>query len=363
MKILEIVPTLRPGGGERLVVDLCNELAKTHDITLMTLWDDQLHDYSFYKQSLSTSVHYVNIKAGEKKRLSVMWAFVKFICLIKPDIVHLHMCHMFALLAILLLGKNYVFYLTIHNDVKSTYAQRKHKIIFNFFGKLGILKFITISQTNYDDFSEIYPGLYNHLVYNGRAPLYKTEKFDVVSKEINTLKVSVNTKIFLHIARCSPQKNQKLLIEAFNLFVAGGNDAILIIIGAHFNDRDRGICLQKLACNRIHFLGTRTNIADYIFNADAFCLSSIFEGMPITLIECFNSGVPVISTPVCGIVDVIQDGKNGILSRDYSIESYIDSFNRFLKYEETIRLYCAQIKDKSPFTITNCANEYLKIFS
>ena len=85
--------------------------------------------------------------------------------------------------------------------------------------------------------------------------------------------------------------------------------------------------------------------------------------MPITLIECFNSGVPVISTPVCGIVDVIQDGKNGILSRDYSIESYIDSFNRILKDEETIRLYCAQIKDKSPFTITNCANEYLKIFS
>lgn len=35
MKILEIIPQLSSGGGERFVVDLCNELSKEHDVTLM----------------------------------------------------------------------------------------------------------------------------------------------------------------------------------------------------------------------------------------------------------------------------------------------------------------------------------------
>lgn len=37
MKILEIIPQLSSGGGERFVVDLCNELSKEHDVTLMVL--------------------------------------------------------------------------------------------------------------------------------------------------------------------------------------------------------------------------------------------------------------------------------------------------------------------------------------
>ena len=39
MKILEIIPQLSSGGGERFVVDLCNELSKEHDVTLMVYLD------------------------------------------------------------------------------------------------------------------------------------------------------------------------------------------------------------------------------------------------------------------------------------------------------------------------------------
>lgn len=39
----------------------------------------------------------------------------------------------------------------------------------------------------------------------------------------------------------------------------------------------------------MHLLGTKMNPRDYMAAADAFCLSSIYEGMPITLIECFLS--------------------------------------------------------------------------
>ena len=231
------------------------------------------------------------------------------------------------------------------------------------FGRLGWLKFVTISQTNYDDFCNIYPKLQNNLIYNGRAPLNKTDRFKNVVEEINSYRLSERTKVFLHIARCNPQKNQKLLIDAFNRYLADGTDAILLIIGAHFDDTKEGILLKKSACDKIHFLGTRKNVSDYIMNSDAFCLSSIFEGMPITLIECLNSGLPVISTSVCGIVDVVKDGKNGILCKDLNVLSYVDSLKRFEKEQQNIKLYCIENKNNSPFTIKICAKNYIDLFN
>ena len=363
MKILEIVPTLRPGGGERLVVDLCNELSLSQNVTLMTLWDERLDDYAFYKKDLSSSVNYINANVNEINKLSVLWSFIKHINSIQPNIVHLHMCHMFAILAILLLGRKYTFYLTIHNDINKSYSDNKTKILFNVLGRLGLLNFITISQTNHVQFNATYPKLKNVLIYNGRANLSKTNKFNSVSNEISSLKTSPKSLVFLHIARCNPQKNQKLLVDAFNHFVSEGYDAILVIIGAHFNDSEEGIQLKQKACKQIYFMGTRSNVADYILNADAFCLTSLYEGMPITLIECINSGIPIISTPVCGIIDVIKDGSNGILSYDFSTGSYIEALKRYVNCKENLNSYCHQNKKLSPFTIKKCASGYLNIFT
>ncbi|MCM1078504.1 MAG: glycosyltransferase [Bacteroidales bacterium] len=362
MKIIEIIPSLRSGGGERLVVDLCNELAKSNDVTLVTLWDDQLTDFGFYRQELSAKVHYINMKLDERCRLQVLWKIVECIRQVKPDVVHLHMCHMFAILAILLLGRMYKFYLTIHNDIKTVYAATKIKIIFNVLGRLKLLRYVTISQTNYNDFNLIYPKLENHLVYNGRAPLIPTERKGDVVTEINSYKMTSETKVFLHIARCAPQKNQELLIKAFNRFVESGKDVILLIIGSHFDDTPEGLFLKSIACDNVKFLGTKTNVGDYILCSDAFCLSSVFEGMPITLIECVNSGIPVISTPVCGVIDVIKDKQNGILSKDNEITSYNEALECFLILECSLKNYCQATKKNSQYTIAQCAKGYEAIF-
>jgi glycosyltransferase involved in cell wall biosynthesis len=48
-------------------------------------------------------------------------------------------------------------------------------------------------------------------------------------------------------------------------------------------------------------------------DADIFLLPSIFEGTPLTLMEAMHSGMPVVTTNVCGMRDVIEDGRNGLL--------------------------------------------------
>ena len=62
MKILQIVYSLGPGGAERLVVDLSNELSRQgHDVTLCVLRDDEQGNFGFYKHEVSEKVNYVNL--------------------------------------------------------------------------------------------------------------------------------------------------------------------------------------------------------------------------------------------------------------------------------------------------------------
>jgi glycosyltransferase involved in cell wall biosynthesis len=59
--------------------------------------------------------------------------------------------------------------------------------------------------------------------------------------------------------------------------------------------------------------GTEADLAGELLKADVFVLPSLFEGTPQTLVEAMLSGLPVITTATCGMRDVIQDGRNGLL--------------------------------------------------
>ena len=63
MKIAELITFLAGGGAERFVVDLSNQLAKEHDISLVTILDDEKEPEirNFYRSEISGCVHYINL--------------------------------------------------------------------------------------------------------------------------------------------------------------------------------------------------------------------------------------------------------------------------------------------------------------
>src|SRR6185369_7277355 len=64
--------------------------------------------------------------------------------------------------------------------------------------------------------------------------------------------------------------------------------------------------------------------------ADIFILPSIFEGTPLSLMEAMASALPVVTTDTCGMRDVIQNGKNGLLVPMRSPESIAESVRRLV---------------------------------
>lgn len=365
MKILEVVFHLNSGGAERFVVDLSNELSKTNEVVLLALKEDKSNpeEFLFYKYDLSERVKYRNVGLPTfSYKLSTMWRVYKVIKEENPDIVHMHAAGMpkFCYLANLLLGKKMTFVQTIHNDVNRGYSTAVYDFVHATLGRWKMIRFAAISETNYNEQKKRYPHTMATCIVNGRAPMLPTENIEKVRQEIELLKKNTNTVVILHVARCNPQKNQMLLIDAFNTLISNGTDAILLIIGNSY-DSELGVSLKAASGPNIHFLGTRKNISDYMASADIFVLSSAFEGMPITIIESLLSGIPVVSTPVCGAVDAIN-GKNGVLSDDFTKNSFTAALYKVINNLSYYKFNALRMKDNSPYTIKVCAEKYLEFF-
>lgn len=65
--------------------------------------------------------------------------------------------------------------------------------------------------------------------------------------------------------------------------------------------------------NEISFCGLQGNVYPFLQSADCFILPSLYEGMPITLVEAMGCGLPIIASAVGGVPDMIENGKSGIL--------------------------------------------------
>jgi len=366
MKILEVVFNLRPGGAERFAVDLTNELSKANEVTLMAIKDDSIEPGRdlFYASELAERVTYKNIGIGKGYSLYKVVKIYKAIKKEKADIVHLHGHNMpyYCILAIFLLNRTIKFYQTIHNDIHNGYDSLFYRFLVKTVGYQQKMGFVALSETNYRDMIEIYPKIKGACITNGRAPIVPTDRFDETREEIASYKSVADSRIYLHVARCNPVKNQKLLVEAFGKFVEMGYHADLIIIGAGF-ENELGKSIQAKAGNNVHFIGARKNVGDYMLNADVFCLSSDFEGMPITLLEASLAGLPIVSTPVCGAVDIIENKVNGILSRGHTVEEYLDALEYSYKHLLELRQNSLKMKYDSSYTIENCARKYIDFFN
>ena len=99
-----------------------------------------------------------------------------------------------------------------------------------------------------------------------------------------------------------------------------------------------------------------------MLHADVFCLSSDFEGLPITILEASLVGLPIVSTPVCGAVDIIENKENGVLSEGHTVGEYQDALEYSYQHLWELRQNALKMKDDSSYTIENCARKYMNFF-
>ena len=362
MKILEIIPSLSSGGAERLVVDLCNQMAiDGHEVTLLTMKDYNLENHGFYKDELNEKVKTINLSLG-KFNIGTFVKVYKAIKTIKCDVVHMHLSSSFFCLLALLFDRKKKYVATCHNQAEN----EKKNEGFRFYVKNICIRFhlfdqVSISDQNEKSIKKIYAAPAIKLIYNGRAAMKVTNSYSDVQKEICGYKKTEDTKVFIIIAKFKAQKNIPRLVRCFNKLIEDGEDVILLVVGSGYDSPSIQPVLQQ-ANERIHILGPRHNVADYLSCSDFFTLSSDYEGMPITLIEAFACGCIPVGTPVSGFNDVVEDGVNGFVANGFNDESYIETLKRAIANQNTISKQTLKDLYMKKLSMELCAKQYEDLF-
>lgn len=342
MRIMHIIPSLYLGGAEKFSVDLCNELSLENNVYLCVL--DKIENTMVLKKQVHANVKVISLNKTKSFSFSTVWNLYQLVKKLQPDIIHTHLrALIYSSLSILLQQIPIVH--TIHNLAhKETGSKRQslYKIFFDYFKVTPV----SISDQVLESTEKIYGRQYSELIYNGVKALEKTDAYESVRQEVEGYKKDKNTKVFLTVGRLSKQKNQLMMIEVMKELNQMNMDVVLLVIGSKTNDKEYAdVCLKNSEnIPNIFFLGEKSNIGDYMYCADAFCLSSSYEGLPLVVLEAMSVGVPILSTPAGGVPDVIEDGVNGYLSEGFMQNDYkqiLLKFNSkdFVNHNVTIRKY------------------------
>lgn len=361
MKIMEIIPQLSSGGGERFTVDLCNELAERgHDITLVVLYKMD-GTTAFYKNELLPTIHIVEMN----KRMGFDWRLFfnlrKLIRELKPDIVHTHLRAVMYSLFSILLNRSVVYCHTVHNAACKEAGDRVGTFVRKVFFKYGWIIPVTISPDSHRSFVEFY-GFGAPMIANGRNIPKSISVSPSIKREIEGYRRTSKTRILVQLARMEEVKRHSLMAHVVKRLVDEGFDVAILMIG-----RKNEVIVEKINqmnCSAIHLLGERHNPLDYLIEADAYCLCSNYEGMPISLIEALGTSTVPICTPVGGIVNVIEDGVNGFLSKDLMEESYYKALRRFVLLDDKSLEIMKKNAHNSyaPYNMIECGAKYQNLF-
>ncbi len=155
------------------------------------------------------------------------------------------------------------------------------------------------------------------------------------------LGLSEETFLWLAVGRLEEAKDYPTLLQAFAHVAKAYPTAKLFVVGKGSLEPTLQGLVQVLGLEAsVRFLGLRKDIPALMNAADAYVLSSAWEGMPMVLLEAQASGLPVVSTDVGGAREVIRDGVSGYLVPPRSPDSLAGAMKKLqgLSKEERHRM-------------------------
>ena len=238
-------------------------------------------------------------------------------------------------------------------DIEEFLSKEKLKI----YKKCKNLIIITLNQQmfNLSTKSEHFSGRLNYIIPN----TLDTNIFEKSDKNEQRMKFSlpINKKIFLFISYYADNFNKggDILSEA----VEALKDVDMAFYRVGQSDQVNKINTSVINLGSI---SDETTMANLYSAVDAIIIASREENLPNVMLEALTCGTPVICTPVGGCLDIIENRKNGLITRDFTSESLSEAIVEFGKTlgnfnRDLIRSQALEIFD--PRIIVN---KYLKAY-
>jgi len=369
VRIVQIIPSFNVGGGELLAVRLAAEIKRQQpdfDVYILSLYD--AIPTVVYDEALASGAQVVTL--GKKKGFdpAIFRKIFKFLFAVKPDVIHTHLAGLrYALAPSVFFPESRRIH-TIHNVAHhevSAVVGWIHKLAFKVLGWMPV----ALSKMIQDSIVDFY-GIKPPIVDNGIACHHSVFGFDRLELR-SRLGFSADDILLITIGRLDKQKNQALLMDAFAKVLNVRPDAKLLIVGDDpTNGAYKSLLMDKASClppgikQAIHFLGPRKDVAMLLRASDVFVISSDWEGVPLVLLEAMAYRVPIVSTAVGGIPDVISQEINGILVEKGDIDGLAAAIIRVLSNDLLAETLVVNAADtfKQCYSIDNTARNYLALY-
>ncbi|MBQ7529799.1 glycosyltransferase family 4 protein [bacterium] len=254
-----------------------------------------------------------------------LWSLIKLIREIDPDIIHTHtskagfLGRLAGFLCRVPLRVH-----TIHELPENSVSNPLTKLIYRYLEWWAAClahHHFTVSTPNFKQIvSEgICPASKLSIVREGCIDLEKYKPVSSHAELCDRLHIDKDSLIIGTVGRLERAKGHADLIESFKLLLTMlppelAPKAHLVIVGqgALYEDLQNLVCKLDLQ-DRVTLVGWVDNLLEYLGNFDIYALASLYEGLGVANMEAMAMRRPVVCTGVGGVIDVVDDGINGLL--------------------------------------------------
>jgi glycosyltransferase involved in cell wall biosynthesis len=301
VRVVEIVDTLKIGGLERTAVDLAIQLRRRgHEVSLLCLRNSGPLEQILNEARVSTLV----LEKPEGIHLKTFSAIVQYLKHVGADVVHTHnvAVHHYGAVAARIAGVPAV--VNTRHGLGHYYDARSERL-FAWTCRLTD-RVVAVSSAAHKFFvsSSRVPARKWALIYNG-IPVERFQSAPPLGRREIT---------FGTVGRLDPIKDHRGILEAFALVQAEYSEVRLRILG----DGPARAMLEEYARElelgaSVQFEGASLDVSGFLAGLDIFVMGSKSEGLPLAVLEAMAAGLPVATTDVGGIPELIEDGVSGWL--------------------------------------------------
>jgi glycosyltransferase involved in cell wall biosynthesis len=348
-KVLYMVTKGNFGGAQKYVFDLATNLDKNNYESVVACGEGEL-----LKEKLKNEgVRVIEIPGlvrdvGLLREILSLFNFLKIIKEERPDIIHVNSSKAGGLgaLAGRVMRIRKIIY-TIHGwpfkEPRDIFV-RAIIWLMSYVSALLATQNITISKEDYDltRFMLFVKRKTIH-IHNGISKINFLER-DSARK---ILAPDLNEGLWIGvIAELHRNKNLDFLIEGFAQ-IKNKENLLCVIIGEGEEKKKLGDLVNRLGLDeKVRFVGFVKDAPRYLGAFDIFVLPSVKEGLPYTILEAGQRGLPVIGSDISGIREIVEYGKTGLLFKLGYLNALKGSLETLIENENLRRDLGANLREK-----------------
>lgn len=360
VRVLQVVPSFMPGGAEHMVVHLtCALDSSQFDVAVVSLYGPSGSELETQLAALRLPVWYLGKRRGPDPR--VFWRLDKVLRTFRPHVVHTHLSALFYALPTMLFRRVPMKIYTVHTIAEKLFPG---PLGWTFPFKRWVVP-VSIAREVSKSMWRVWRIKDPPIVPNGiPVTLYRTPTMSRSEWRARE-RFSDMDILLVCVASLGSAKNHSLLLDAFASGPSRDPRVHLLLAGQ--GELLEPLCRKAAQLgirSQVHFLGIRRDIPDLLGAGDLFVLSSNHEGNPLCIMEAMAAGLPVVSTAVGGVPELLRHGVEGLLVQPGNVGALAQAISLLVESEELRRSMGSRAARRAAetFDASLMANAYADLY-